>query len=129
MYVSMYVCIYAYTHMYIYSYTYIPMCIYSNIFTQQNTNSHMNPEPITTRWMRGITWRMAREVIFGIGLNQMSDYCEERIPASVTSNEALRTMGGSMIAGVVYVYIYIYIYIFLHTYVYIYIYIYTYMYI
>jgi len=61
---------------------------------------HMNPEPITTRWMRGITWRMAREVIFGIGLNQMSDYCEERIPASVTSNEALRTMGGSMIAGV-----------------------------
>ena len=23
---------------------------------------HMNPEPITTRWMRGITWRMAREV-------------------------------------------------------------------
>ena len=33
---------------------------------------HMNPEPITTRWMRGITWRMAREVIFGIGLNQMS---------------------------------------------------------
>jgi len=43
---------------------------------------------------------MAREVIFGIGLNQMSDYCEERIPASFTSNEALRTMGGSMIAGV-----------------------------
>ena len=24
---------------------------------------HMNPEPITTRWMRGITWRMTREVI------------------------------------------------------------------
>jgi len=61
---------------------------------------HMNPEPITTRWMRGITWRMAREVIFGIGLNQMSDYCEERIPSSLTQNEALRTMGGSCIAGV-----------------------------
>jgi len=61
---------------------------------------HMNPEPITTRWMRGITWRMAREVIFGIGLNQMSDYAEERIPMHLTSNEALRTMGGSMIAGV-----------------------------
>jgi hypothetical protein len=28
---------------------------------------HMNPEPITTRWMRGISWRMVREVIFGIG--------------------------------------------------------------
>jgi hypothetical protein len=27
----------------------------------------MNPEPITTRWMRGISWRMVREVIFGIG--------------------------------------------------------------
>ncbi len=60
---------------------------------------HMNPEPITSRWMRGITWRMCREVIFGIGLNQLSDYMEERIPQSITTNEALRTAGGSMIAG------------------------------
>jgi hypothetical protein len=28
---------------------------------------HMNPEPITKRWMRGTTWRMVREIIFGIG--------------------------------------------------------------
>ena len=27
----------------------------------------MNPEPITVRWMRGISWRMVREIIFGIG--------------------------------------------------------------
>lgn len=62
---------------------------------------HMNPEPITSRWMRGITWRMAREVIFGIGLNQLSDYAEERIPASVAQNEALRTALGSCTAGVI----------------------------
>jgi CRP-like cAMP-binding protein len=61
---------------------------------------HMNPEPITTRWMRGISWRMVREVIFGIGLNQMSDYWEERIPHSLVEAEALRNALGSLVAGV-----------------------------
>eukprot|EP00293_Proteomonas_sulcata_P004059 CAMPEP_0184329470 /NCGR_PEP_ID=MMETSP1049-20130417/144169_1 /TAXON_ID=77928 /ORGANISM="Proteomonas sulcata, Strain CCMP704" /LENGTH=364 /DNA_ID=CAMNT_0026651843 /DNA_START=35 /DNA_END=1129 /DNA_ORIENTATION=+ len=61
---------------------------------------HMNPEPITSRWMRGTCWRMAREVIFGIGLNQMSDYWEERIPHTMVESEALRTAFGSMISGV-----------------------------
>ena len=35
---------------------------------------------MATRWMRGLVPRAAREVIFGIGLNQLSDYCEERVP-------------------------------------------------
>jgi len=61
---------------------------------------HMNPEPIAKRWMRGNVWRMVREIIFGIGLNQMSDYWEERIPHSVIESEALRNAAGSMIAGV-----------------------------
>lgn len=37
---------------------------------------HMNPEPLYRRWTRGLMPRTVREVIFGIGLNQLSDYCE-----------------------------------------------------
>jgi hypothetical protein len=41
----------------------------------------MNPEPITTRWMRGISWRMVREVIFGIGSGPASLVRSARQPA------------------------------------------------
>jgi len=61
---------------------------------------HSNPESMKTRWMRGLVPRCAREVIFGIGLNQLSDYCEERVPALV-ANPALRNAGGSLTAGVI----------------------------
>lgn len=63
---------------------------------------HLNPEPLYTRWMRGIVWRAAREVIFGIGLNQMSDYTAERVPNSMVGEgrSASRTMAGSLVAGV-----------------------------
>jgi hypothetical protein len=37
---------------------------------------HMNPESLMSRWTRGLVPRTVREVIFGIGLNQLSDYCE-----------------------------------------------------
>jgi hypothetical protein len=57
-----------------------------------------NPEPLHTRWMRGIVPRCGREVIFGIGLNQLSDYCEERVPFE---NPALRNAAGSLTAGVI----------------------------
>ncbi|TMW63889.1 hypothetical protein Poli38472_014799 [Pythium oligandrum] len=60
---------------------------------------HMNPEPMTTRWMRGFMPRALREVIFGIGLNQLSDYFEERIP--ITTSPALSNAIGSMVAGCV----------------------------
>jgi hypothetical protein len=41
---------------------------------------HSNPEALWKRCTRGLVPRGAREVIFGIGLNQLSDYCEERVP-------------------------------------------------
>ncbi|CAH0476291.1 unnamed protein product [Peronospora belbahrii] len=60
---------------------------------------HMNPESLSTRWIRGTAPRMLREVIFGVGLNQLSDYFEERL--SVTSSPAMNNAFGSMMAGVV----------------------------
>ena len=60
----------------------------------------MNPEPLHQRWMRGITFRMSRDIMFGIGLNQMSDYYEERIPHRIIETQTLRTAAGSLFAGV-----------------------------
>jgi len=60
---------------------------------------HSNPEPMYTRWTRGLVPRTGREIIFGVGLNQLSDYCEERVP--VFENPALRNAAGSLTAGVV----------------------------
>jgi CRP-like cAMP-binding protein len=60
---------------------------------------HMNPEPLTTRWMRGLLPRAMREVIFGIGLNQLSDYFEERIP--IQSSPLIKNAIASMAAGCV----------------------------
>eukprot|EP01065_Artemidia_motanka_P052543 TRINITY_DN9517_c0_g1_i3.p1 TRINITY_DN9517_c0_g1~~TRINITY_DN9517_c0_g1_i3.p1 ORF type:complete len:439 (+),score=76.74 TRINITY_DN9517_c0_g1_i3:97-1413(+) len=39
-----------------------------------------NPEPMLTRSVRGTVPRAGREVIFAVGLNQASDYFEERLP-------------------------------------------------
>eukprot|EP01089_Gocevia_fonbrunei_P020256 TRINITY_DN7494_c0_g1_i1.p1 TRINITY_DN7494_c0_g1~~TRINITY_DN7494_c0_g1_i1.p1 ORF type:complete len:368 (+),score=28.27 TRINITY_DN7494_c0_g1_i1:109-1212(+) len=58
---------------------------------------HLNPEPLMKRWTRGYLPRGTREVIFGVGLNQLSDYCEERIP--FITHSVLRNAFGSMIAG------------------------------
>jgi CRP-like cAMP-binding protein len=60
---------------------------------------HKNPEPLTKRWARGLQFRAVREIIFAIGLNQMSDYLEERVPAGIESGLA-RNMIGSLTAGV-----------------------------
>jgi len=60
---------------------------------------HSNPEPLYRRWTRGLIPRGAREVIFGVGLNQLSDYCEERVPHAI-ENHTLRNAFGSMAAGV-----------------------------
>jgi len=61
---------------------------------------HQNPEPMARRWMRGVMPRAAREVIFGIGLNQMSDFFEERMSPWV-SNPLVANAAGSLAAGVV----------------------------
>lgn len=60
---------------------------------------HMNKEPLSTRWTRGIVPRCCREIIFGIGLNQLSDFCEERV--DFISNKFLRNAAASICAGVI----------------------------
>eukprot|EP01104_Vermistella_antarctica_P018523 TRINITY_DN6897_c0_g1_i1.p1 TRINITY_DN6897_c0_g1~~TRINITY_DN6897_c0_g1_i1.p1 ORF type:complete len:455 (+),score=48.29 TRINITY_DN6897_c0_g1_i1:70-1365(+) len=58
---------------------------------------HSNKEPIYKRWIRGISARSVREIIFGVGLNQLSDYCEERVPD--IKNQIIKNAVGSMAAG------------------------------
>jgi len=61
---------------------------------------HMNPEPLATRWIRGIVPRGGREIIFGVGLNQMTDKVEAAYAPSI-ENAALCNMAASLTAGVV----------------------------
>ena len=61
---------------------------------------HSNPAPMGTRWLYGATPRMLREVIFGIGINQLSEWCEERVPEALFDGKASRNFVGSMTAGV-----------------------------
>ena len=60
---------------------------------------HMNKEPMATRWMRGITARCGREILFGLGLNQLSDYFQER--CRFDDSPMLSNMVGSLMGGVV----------------------------
>jgi CRP-like cAMP-binding protein len=62
---------------------------------------HMNPEPLSTRWTRGFAPRCLREVIFGVGINQLSDYYEERIERFTSGNQTISNLGGSFVAGLV----------------------------
>jgi len=71
----------------------------SSILEASNAG-HSNPESIYKRWTRGLVPRLGREIIFGVGLNQLSDYCEERVPHMVES-PALRNAGGSLSAGMI----------------------------
>ena len=60
---------------------------------------HMNTESIATRWMRGIVPRTGREIICGVGLNQMSDYFEERLQPLCQGNSMMANAAGSLVAG------------------------------
>lgn len=60
---------------------------------------HVNPEPLMRRCSRGFVPRGGREIIFGVGLNQMSDYFEERFRA-LKINPVLANSLGSISAGV-----------------------------
>jgi len=70
----------------------------SSILEASNAG-HLNKEPMATRWMRGVTARCGREIIFGLGLNQLSDYFQERW--QYPGSPMLSNMMGSMMAGVV----------------------------
>jgi hypothetical protein len=64
---------------------------------------HLNNEPMSTRWMRGLTARCGREIVFGLGLNQLSDYYEERWQEWLgrdTTSPVVANAAGSLTAGV-----------------------------
>ena len=60
---------------------------------------HMNKEPMSTRWMRGITARCGREILFGLGLNQLTDYFQDQYKFG--DSPMLSNMVGSLMGGVV----------------------------
>lgn len=62
-------------------------------------NATLNPEPLYKRWLNGISARCTREVVFGIGLNQLSDHFEAQMPSSMSP--ILRNAGGCLTAGVI----------------------------
>ena len=62
---------------------------------------HSNPEPLYRRWIRGVAPRCGREIIFGLGLNNLTDWAEERIPRDVCETKVMRNALGSMTAGVI----------------------------
>lgn len=72
----------------------------SSFLEASNAGVH-NPEPLQRRMFRGIVPRAVREVIFGVGLNQLSDYFEERVPEAWVTDAVYRSMAGSAIAAVV----------------------------
>lgn len=77
----------------------IVMTPISSILEASNVG-HANPEPLLQRATRGLMPRGGREIIFGVGLNQLSDYCEERYQ-TVTNNTVVSNTAGSLTAGVV----------------------------
>lgn len=61
---------------------------------------HANPEPLLRRSTRGVLPRCGREILFGVGLNQLSDYFEERA-RSLTPSPVAANLAGSLTAGVI----------------------------
>ena len=71
---------------------------------EASTAGHLTSEPMTTRWLRGIVARCGREIVFGLGLNQLSDYWEERWQEMLgrdTVNPMVSNAAGSLTAGVI----------------------------
>mmetsp|Transcript_24960 Transcript_24960/g.65043 ORF Transcript_24960/g.65043 Transcript_24960/m.65043 type:complete len:421 (-) Transcript_24960:93-1355(-) len=60
---------------------------------------HKNKKPLYTRWVDGVSARCVREILFAAGLNQATDYIEERVPSDVKSGQ-LRNLLASLTAGV-----------------------------
>lgn len=65
---------------------------------------HLNNEPMQTRWLRGIVARCGREIVFGLGLNQLSDYWEEQWSEFLgrdKTSPVVSNAAGSLTAGVI----------------------------
>eukprot|EP01095_Lingulamoeba_sp_RSL-Kostka_P002976 TRINITY_DN13882_c0_g1_i1.p1 TRINITY_DN13882_c0_g1~~TRINITY_DN13882_c0_g1_i1.p1 ORF type:complete len:466 (+),score=79.77 TRINITY_DN13882_c0_g1_i1:54-1451(+) len=62
---------------------------------------HLNKEPTYIRLVRGLVPRSVREIIFGFGLNQLSDYMEERVQNTFSSHPTISNAVGSLFAGIV----------------------------
>lgn len=62
-------------------------------------NANLNKQPLYRRWLNGIVARSGREIIFGIGLNQLSDHFQEQMPEDLAP--AMRNAGGCLTAGVI----------------------------
>lgn len=70
----------------------------SSILEASNAG-HSNPEPLLRRSFRGTLPRGLREILFGVGLNQMSDFFTERYRNYLNSSAAISA--GSITAGIV----------------------------
>lgn len=75
------------------------MCPFSSVLEASNVPADRNPESLSTRWMRGFTPRLVREVLFGIGINQLADFYSERF-SLLSENTHLKYALGSICSGV-----------------------------
>mmetsp|Transcript_2832 Transcript_2832/g.3921 ORF Transcript_2832/g.3921 Transcript_2832/m.3921 type:complete len:609 (+) Transcript_2832:207-2033(+) len=62
---------------------------------------HANPEPLWRRSFRGTSLRCLREVIFGLGLNNLSDFFEDAVPSNIATSKIARNMLGSLASGII----------------------------
>lgn len=75
----------------------IVMCPFSSIL--EASNAIGNTESLTVRWTRGFAPRLAREILFAMGMNQLADFFTERYYSGV-ENRHLRNACGSITAGI-----------------------------
>ena len=74
----------------------VVMCPVSSVL--EATHARANKEPLATKWMRGYSPRLVREIIFGVGINQLTDLCLAGVPERVGTPH-LRVALGSIAAG------------------------------
>jgi hypothetical protein len=82
-------------------YSFLPgvfMCPVSSVL--EASNAPETSGPLSTRWTHGFSPRLVREVLFGLGINQLADFFTERAPVG-KDNMYIRGPIGSICAGVV----------------------------
>lgn len=77
----------------------IIMCPFSSILEASNAGE-INKESIIRRWTRGYTPRLAREILFGLGINQFSEYTVKNHTSKLTDNVCLAGVLGNCTAGI-----------------------------